>query len=155
MRDSLLRWMAGWIERGRKAGFFLLVIALCAGLGLLIALPLWLFATRQPRIYTVVALSLLAGGLVFLAARAVVRRRRLHAGHPGLSFLSGILTVLMTVVSFAGIYLMAVAIYRGLWIIAAVAAAITGLFLWLLGRARAAARKARKPPSIPAENIGR
>jgi hypothetical protein len=147
----------GWLDRGRRAGFFLLLLALCVALGLLIALPLWLFATGEPRLYTIVALAVLAGGLLFLATRAVVRRRRASRDaprRPG-SLLGGLLSTLATLVGIAGVYVAAALFVRGLWIIGAMAAAIAGLLAWALVSVRTAVRKAHKAPRVPAENKGR
>ncbi len=153
-------WIAAWIDRGRAVGLLLLIVGLCAALGLLIALPLWLFAIREPRIYTVFALALIAGVLLLLLVRAGVRRRRLppDPAHPRVSPVSRLLSVLITVVTLAGLYAAAVLFYRRLWIVGAVEVAVCGLLLWLLGVARRAARKPRperKPPAIPADTSGR
>ena len=158
-------WLAAWLERGRKAGLFVLIVALCACLGLLISIPLWLFATRQSAAYTVFTLALIGAGLVLFALRTALRRRRLpqDAGRPARSLVARSLSVVMTVSAFAGLYAVAVLFVRRLWFLGALAAAVSALLLWLLGAARKAARKAaenaqqksRKAPTIRAENSGR
>jgi hypothetical protein len=149
------RWAAGWAARLRGAGFFILVIALCAGLGLLIALPLWLFATREPRIYTVLVLALFAAGLVFLVVRGIRRRAGSDEGGRRTPAVARLFTVLIALVSIAGLYSLAALLARGLWILGVFAVVVFGLLLWLLFGVRGALRKRQKPPSDPAENNGR
>jgi heme/copper-type cytochrome/quinol oxidase subunit 2 len=149
------RWAAEWAARIRGAGFFILVLALCAGLGLLIALPLWLFATREPRIYTVLVLALLAAGLVFLVVRGIRRRAGSDEGRRRVPALARLFTVIITIVSIAGLYSLAALLAQGLWILSAVSVIVSGLLLWLLFTIRGALRKRQKPLSDPAENSGR
>jgi len=146
-----------WLGRGRRAGFLLLLLALCAALGLLIALPLWLFATGEPRLYTITSVAVLVGGLLFLAVRAIVRRRSAarDASRRGRSFAGALLSTLAAVVGVAGAYLAAALVVRRLWIIAAASIAVAGLVVWGLVGIRGALRKARKAAQLPAENRGR
>jgi hypothetical protein len=141
----------------RGAGFFLVLLALCVALGLLIALPLWFFATGEPRVYTIVALALLAGGVLFLAVRGVIRRRRLsrNTPRPRASLLAAALSALATLIGIAGAYLAAALLARRLWVLGAIEVVIAALLLWGLGSLRAAVRKARKHPPVPAENRSR
>ncbi len=156
-------WVSAWVGRGRAAGLLLLIVGLCAGLGILIALPLWLFATREPGIYTVFALALLAGVLVLLVVRAVIRRSRLSRdpARARAPLVARLLSAVITLLSLAGLYVAAVLFARKLWIVGAVEVVVAGLLLWLLGAARRAARrprrepKVRKAPTIPADTSGR
>ena len=150
-------WAAAWRERGRNAGFFLLLAALCVGLGLLIALPLWLFATREPRIYTGLALTLMAAGVLALVVRAAVRRSRRprEPAAPGHPVLAGILTTIATLLGIACLYSAAALLVRALWITAFLAVAAGALVVWLLVFLRSLARKPRKVPGTPAENRSR
>ncbi|MGA2381642.1 MAG: hypothetical protein ABSG85_20275 [Spirochaetia bacterium] len=153
MKNGLRKAIAAWIEGGRKVGFLLLLVAGSAGLGFLIAWPLWLFATTARQAYTITVLALIVGGIIFLAVRAAQRRRKAvrDAGKPRRTLLSGLLAVLMVIVGVAGVYLAAALIVRGLWIIGAGVVALWAGLLWLIGQARGAA-KARKVRPLPAEN---
>lgn len=155
MKGSFARSLARWIEAARTLGFFLLLVAGSAALGLAIAWPLWLFATSQKRLFTLCLLCLLAAAILLLAVRAVVRRR--HAtrdpGRPGRTVLSVILGILLGMSVPVGAYVTAVLLFRGLWILAIPAVLIWLAFLWLLGFLRRAA-KFRKQRAIPAENRG-
>jgi len=149
------RRLAGWIEGGRRAGVFLLLLALCGGLGLLVSLPLWLFATTEPRIYTVAALALLAAGVLFLVVRAVQRRMKADPSRTARSFFSGLFSVLIAIFTLAGLYGVAVLLVRGLWILGVIYAVTDVIVVWLLTVVQRAVRKRRKGPPVPAENEGR
>ena len=150
MNRELRKSVAAWVEGGRKVGFVILLVAGSAALGFLIAWPLWLFATSARSLYTVTVLGLAGAGIVFLVVRAARRRRKAvrDAGRPPLSVLFGSLAV---VVGVSGAYLAAALIVRRLWTVAAVVVVLSAALLWLLGRARGAA-KAQKVRPIPAEN---
>ncbi len=149
MRPGLARMRAAWIEAGRRVGFVLLIVAGSAALGFLIAWPLWLFATSDRVAYTWVVIGLAAAGAVFLAVRAVIRRRGTGPRHAALS---GFLTTLSVIVACVGLYSTLVLAVRRLWILALADLALWAGLWWLLGRARAAA-KGRKEPRVPAENV--
>jgi hypothetical protein len=149
------RWAAGWTARLRGAAFFILVIALCAGLGLLVALPLWLFATREPRIYTMVVLGLLGAGLVFLVVRAISRRAGSEERARRTPLMARLLSVLIALVSLAGLYSVAVLFSRRLWVLGGSSLVVFGFLLWPLASLRGALRKRRKPAADTAENSGR
>jgi O-antigen/teichoic acid export membrane protein len=154
--SELRRRVSAWIEAGRKTGFVILLVAGSAALGILIALPLWLFATRAREGYTITILALAAGAVVYLVVRAIVRRRSepRDPGRPRGSAASALLTTLIVIVAVAGLYLVAAVLARGMWILGALAAAAWAALLWLLGRARGAARN-RKARPVPAENKSR
>jgi hypothetical protein len=154
--SELRRRVSAWIEAGRKTGFVILLVAGSAALGILIALPLWLFATRAREAYTITILALAAGAVVYLVVRAIVRRRSAprDPGRPRGSAASALLTTLIVIVAVAGLYLVAAVLARGMWILGALAAAAWAALLWLLGRARGAARN-RKARPVPAENKSR
>ena len=150
-------WAAAWRERGRKTGFFFLLLALCVALGLVIALPLWLFATREPRLYTSLALCLLGAAVLALVVRGAVRRRRRprEPGAPARPALARLLAAMATLLGLACLYSAAALLVRGLWIVAALELIAGGLLVWLLTFLRWLARKPRKVPSTPAENRSR
>jgi len=156
------RRLASWIEAGRKTGFLLLLVAGSAALGIIIAWPLWLFATSARETYTVVVLALAAGGIVYLVVRALLRSctTARDPGRPRRSAVSGLLTALMVIVGCAGLYLVAAMAARRTWVLAALAVVLWIGLLWLLGRARNAARaraegRTRKARPVPAENRSR
>lgn len=153
MNNGLRRTVAAWVEAARKTGFLLLLVVGSAALGILIAWPLWLFATSARQAYTITVLALAGAGIVFLAVRAVQRSRKAvqDPGKPRRTFLSVLLTVLIVIVGFAGAYLAAALFVRGLWIIGAGVVVLWAGILWLMGRARGAA-KTRKVRPVPAEN---
>jgi Flp pilus assembly protein TadB len=143
---------AAGLEAGRAVGFFLLLVGGSAALGLAIALPLWAFATGYRTAYTVAFLSAAAAGLAAFVVRKAVRRRRSiqDPGKPRRSALSVGITLLVLLVFCAGLYLVAVLLYRHLWILAISALAVWAGLLGLLGWAARAA-KGRKASRIPAD----
>jgi hypothetical protein len=153
VKDGLRAAFSGWIEAGRKIGFFLLLAAGSAGLGFLIAWPLWLFATTARSAYTIAVLAAGGAGILVLVVRAARRRRRSvrDPGTPARSALSVLLAVVTWVIGLAGVYLAAALFIRGLWIVGAAVAAVWAGLLWLLARARRAV-KVRKVRPVPAEN---
>ncbi len=153
MSRELRKSVAAWIEGGRKVGFILLLVAGSAALGFLIAWPLWLFATSARSLYTITVLGLAGAGIVFLIVRAARRRRKAvrDAGRTPRSFLAVLLGALAAIVGIGGAYLAAALIVRRLWMVGAADVVLSAALLWLLGRARGAA-KARKVRPIPAEN---
>jgi len=154
--NGFRRRISAWIEAGRKTGFLLLLVAGSTALGILIAWPLWLFATSARQAYTITVLALAAGGIVFLVARAILRSRSAarDPGRPNRSAGSALLTALMVIVGCSGLYLSAALLARGIWIFGAGAAVVWAGLLWLLGRARGAVRN-RKARPVPAENKSR
>lgn len=155
-RRGFGRRLSAWIEAGRKAGFLVILVAGSAALGLIIALPLWLFATSAREAYTVVVLVSAAAGVVYLVVRSVARRRAAvrDSGRPRRSALAGFLTALMAVIGAAGLYAAAALLARGNWILGSLDLVLWAGILWLLGRGRRAARD-RKARPVPAENKGR
>jgi hypothetical protein len=156
MKNTARQTLARWFEAGRKIGFLLVLAAGSAALGLLISWPLWYFATSARHAYTVTVLVLAGAGLVFLVVRSVLRSRGAtrDPGRPRRTVLSAFLTFLMVVVGFGGAYLAAAFLARGLWFLGAADLAAWGLLLWVLGRARGAAKRP-KVRSVPAENGSR
>jgi hypothetical protein len=155
VKGPFARSLARWTEAARTFGFFLLLVAGSAALGMAIAWPLWLFATSRKRLFTLCVLCLLAAVILLLAVRAVVRRRhaRQDPGRPTRTVLSVILGILLGIAVPAGAYMTAVLLFRGLWILAVPAVPIWLALLWLLGFLRRKA-KFRKQRAIPAENRG-
>ena len=153
MRSGVRQKLENWLEAARKAGFLILLLAGSAALGLVIAWPLWLFATTQRQAYTIFALCLAGGGVLALAVRRVVRRREAprDPGRPRRTVLTVLLTILLTIVALVGGYVAAVLLYRGLWILAIPALVIWAGLLWGLGFARRASKR-RKERRDPAEN---
>jgi hypothetical protein len=153
VKTGLRTTIAAWIEAGRKIGFLLLLVAGSAGLGFLIAWPLWLFATTARSAYTIAVLAAAGAGIILLAVRAAGRRRKTvrDPGTPAHSLLSVLLAVMMGIIGLAGVYLAAALFIRGLWIIGAADIAVWAGLLWLMARARGAAMS-RKVRPVPAEN---
>jgi hypothetical protein len=147
------RVAAGWIEAATGIGFVLLLVAGCAALGLAIAWPLWAFATGARQAYTIAVLAAAAGGIIYLAVRAALKRRASarDLSLPPRSAAAGLLTVLMVLVGLCGAWAAAALLVRGIWLLGFVTAALWAGLLWLLGRARKAARN-RKARQVPAEN---
>jgi hypothetical protein len=67
------RVFRGYREIGSRAGFLGLLVVLSAALGALIALPLWLFATSAPRVYSLAVLAAAAAAALTAAVRRVLR----------------------------------------------------------------------------------
>jgi hypothetical protein len=155
MRNALQRTLSSWLDALRKAGFFVLLVAGSAGLGLLIAWPLWLFATSARGTYTIVVVSLMAAGVIFLIVRGILRRRgRMRdPGQPRRNALTLFLGILIGAVGIAGVYAAAVLFARRLWVFALPLVTVWACLLWVLSLLRRLSR-ARKEPAIPAENIG-
>jgi drug/metabolite transporter (DMT)-like permease len=153
VKTGLRTALSAWIEAGRKIGFLLLLVAGSAGLGFLIAWPLWFFATTARSAYTIAVLAAGGAGIVLLAVRAALRRRKSvrDPGKPTHSVLSVLLAVMMGIVGFAGVYLAAALFIRRLWIIGAADIAVWVGLLWLMARARGAVMS-RKVRPFPAEN---
>jgi small-conductance mechanosensitive channel len=153
VRNGFQKSFAAGLEGLRKVGFLLGLVAGSAVLGFLIAWPLWLFATSARQVYTITVLALAGAGIVFLAVRAARRRQkaRRDAGKPGLGLLPVLLTVLLVLVGISGAYLGAALFVRGLWVVGVGVLVLWAGLLWLVGRARRAA-KGRKVRRVPAEN---
>jgi len=153
---GLRRRLSAWLEAARSAGFLVLLVAGSAALGLAIALPLWFFATSAREAYTVAVLALAGAAIAWLVIRSAVRRRARtrESGGPRRSALSGLLTGIMVVIGAAGLYAAAALVARGAWILGVADLILWAGLLWLLGRARRAAR-GRKARPVPAENKGR
>jgi len=153
VKNGFRKTLARWVEAGRKVGFLLLLVAGSAALGFLISWPLWLFATSARKAYTITVLGLAAAGVIFLIVRSVQRSRTAtrDPGKPRRTFISVLMTVLMVPVGFGGVCLAAAFLVRGLWVFGAADLAAWGILLWVLGRARTAAKN-RKVRAVPAEN---
>jgi uncharacterized membrane protein YhaH (DUF805 family) len=67
------RVLGGYRQIGARIGFLGLLVILSAGLGALVALPLWLFATTSPRAYTAAVIAAAAAALAAAAARRIIR----------------------------------------------------------------------------------
>jgi hypothetical protein len=154
--STVRKTLARWLEVGRKIGFLVALVAASAALGFVISWPLWLFATSARRAYTITVLALAGAGIIFLVFRAIRRSRRAtrDPGRPRRTPLSVILTFLMVVVGLAGAYLGAALLARGLLVIAAADIVVWAALLWVLGRARSAAKNP-KVRTLPAENSSR
>jgi hypothetical protein len=145
--------MARWLEAARTIGFFLLLVLGSAAFGLAIAWPLWLFATSERKLFSIVVLCLAAAGLITLVVRAIASRRRSRRdpGRPLRALLSVLFTVLIVVIAPAGAYLAAALLYRGMLVFAIPEVIVWAALLWLLGLLRGKT-KGRKERAQPAEN---
>jgi hypothetical protein len=126
IRDAIRSMAVGIWRTLRRMLSALGVIAAIAVLGLVLSLPLWAFASYEPQAFTLVALTVLAVGLVFLLVRRVVRRAREAGGtlawlksrvNPALRGIG------VTVAFLAAAYLVVLLLARGLIAVAVVAAA--------------------------------
>lgn len=68
----LRRVLRGYREIGRRAGIVVVLVAASAALGGLITLPLWLFATAAPRLFTAVVIAAAGSGITAAAVRRLV-----------------------------------------------------------------------------------
>lgn len=66
------RVLRGYREIGRRTGIVVGLVAVSAALGGLIALPLWLFATASPRLYTAAVIAASCAGIAIAAVRRLV-----------------------------------------------------------------------------------
>jgi hypothetical protein len=155
MRQGMHRALASWLDALRKIGYFFLLVAGSAGLGFVIAWPLWSFATGAREIYTITVLAILAAGIVFLIVRAIIRGRARprDPGAPRRNALTVSLTVLIVILACAGAYAAAVLCARRMWILAVPSVLVWVGLLTLLAFLRRLARR-RKEPLDPAENRG-
>jgi hypothetical protein len=155
VKGSFHRAFSAWFEAARMAGFFILLVAGSAGLGCVIAWPLWAFATSERTAYTIFALCLAGGGLAAFAARSIIRGRRVvrDPGKPRRTVLSLLLTVVLVGVVLAGAYVEAVMLSRGLWILAIPAFVLWAGLVWLAAFTRRRAKEHKERP-VPAENKG-
>jgi hypothetical protein len=143
-----------WVEAGRGIGFFLLLLAGTGLLGFCISWPLWMFSTREPGAYTLTVLSLAGACIVFLIARAFLRKHRAveDLSKPRVTLVTALLTLLMVLVGITGAFAAIALLARRMWIWGMLDILVWVGILWLLGRARGFA-KTRKAVSIPAENL--
>ena len=132
---SVLR---GWVEAARKVALFLALVIGSAAFGVVIAWPLWRFATAARGAYTWFALGVVGAGVAAAAVRAAVRRRRLppDPSRPRRPVLSFTISTLRAVLFLAGLYAVLVFAVRAFWGLAAASAVITGGLVWLLSLAR-------------------
>lgn len=116
----LSRVLRGYREIGSRAGFLALLVVLSAALGALVALPLWLFATTNPRAYTAAVLA-----AAVAAAGATVIRRILRTGiswpRAAAKALAILLGLAKTILLLAGLYAAAAFSARRLYLPAAAA----------------------------------
>jgi hypothetical protein len=135
IREPLRAMGLGLWRTLRRLLFALGVVAAIGLLGLVLALPLWAFASFEPRAFTLVVLGLLLIGLLFLLARRVVRRAREAGGFtPWLKarVLPALRGLGVTVAFLLAAYLVLVLLARG-WVAAGVvvagAAVLLGAYL--------------------------
>ena len=104
----------------RAAGFAAVLIGASVGCGFVVAWPLWLLATTQRVVYSLLALCALGGGVVYLVVRRLTRGRRLPSAEhrPRLRWL---LTLAWIVVCAVGLYGVLLLVSRMLFVPAVVA----------------------------------
>lgn len=127
----LSRIARGYREIVSRAGFLALLVVLSAALGAAISLPLWLFATARPAVYTAAVLAAAAAGLVAAVVRRVTRS---GIGWPrvGASALAAALGILKVAILLAGLYVAAASAARGRLLPAAAGAlAFLGAVAWI------------------------
>jgi len=139
-----------WGQLAQKIGFLILLVAGSAAVGAAIAWPLWYFATSAREVYTGFVLILAAGGIVFAVVRGLVRARRMpHDGTERLRPLSGLIGVLQGLILLGGLYVSAVLLYHGIWLIAIPALLVSLGLLLLLGLARRLLKASRARATMP------
>ena len=133
----------GWLDATRKVALFLALVIGSAALGVVIAWPLWRFATAARGAYTWFALAVAVAGIAVAAARAAARRRRLprDPSRPSRPVLSGALSTLRAILLLAGVYTVLVFAVRAFWGLAGAAAVISAGLVWLLTLARRRVRR--------------
>ncbi len=151
MKRELGFVLRAWGEAARKIGFLALLVAGSAAAGLVIAWPLWYFATSARTAYTAFALILAACGIIFAIIRSILKGRNAprDTGGPRRSALSGVLGVLQAVILLCGLYLAIALFYRGMWIFAVPLLIVCFGLLVLLGLARRGAKASRGAVILP------
>jgi hypothetical protein len=141
----LPRVVRGYRQIGARLGLFVLLVVLSAGLGALIAFPLWLFATAVPRAYTIAVLAAAAAAVAAAVTRRILRTGlgwSRAAARVGLVLL-GIAKALLLLV---GLYAAAAFAARRLFVPAAVGALVfLAAAAWIGWGVREGT--ARKPPA--------
>lgn len=150
MKGELRSVVRTWGQLAQKIGFLILLVAGSAAVGAAIAWPLWYFATSAREVYTGFVLILAAGGIVFAVVRGLVRARRMpHDGTERLRPLSGLIGVLQGLILLGGLYVSAVLLYHGIWLIAIPALLVSLGLLLLLGLARRLLKASRARATMP------
>jgi hypothetical protein len=103
----------------RSLGLLLALLAASAGLGFMVAWPLWAFATTYSEAYSVFILLLLIVGAAALVARRVIRGKAARSPVAGENRRSpaatGLLILAWLVVMILGVYAAVVLFARGLY----------------------------------------
>ncbi len=140
------RILRGYLGVLRGLGFFIALLAASAGMGFLVAWPLWKFATSSRTGYSWFALAAVAAAIVLLVVRSALRRGAVPAGppsrrkrHPLVRAALGLVWTLALLAGFSVVLLLAA---RGLYIAAVPALAA----LLLLAGYLAFGRKKRTSP---------
>jgi Flp pilus assembly protein TadB len=138
-------------DLARKLGLFVLLVAGSAAVGAAIAWPLWFFATSARSAYTAFALILAGCGIIFAAARAVIRKRRAprDTAVPRRSGLFGFLGLLQALILLCGAYLACVLFFHGIWIFGVPLVLVCVGLLVVLGLARRALRASSTGEILP------
>ena len=151
MKREIRSVMRSWVELARGLGFLILLVGGSATVGVIIAWPLWYFATSNRIAYTAFALLLALAGAVFATVRSIIKgrnaaaeegRRRRHA----LSKLLGVLQILILV---SGLYLVAVLSYHAVWIFAIPLFIVCLGLIVLVGLARRTSKTSRDASIVP------
>jgi len=110
VKHELRSLIRSWGELASKFGFFVLLVVGSATMGVVIAWPLWYFATSARAAYTVFALLLALAGVVFAIVRSVIKRR--NATHEASGrrrpLLSSFLVILQVLILLSGLYVFAI-----------------------------------------------
>jgi uncharacterized membrane-anchored protein len=151
VKHELRSLIRSWGELASKFGFFVLLVVGSATMGVVIAWPLWYFATSARAAYTVFALLLALAGVVFAIVRSVIKRR--NATHEASGrrrpLLSSFLVILQVLILLSGLYVAAVLFYHGIWVFAIpLLVACFGLLV-LLGLARRASKISSDASVVP------
>ncbi len=122
MSGAFGRILRGYLGVLRGLGFFIALLAASAGIGLLVAWPLWKFATSSRTAYSWFALAAAAAVIVLLMVQSARRRRTVPAGplsrrrrHPLVRALFGLVWTLALLAGFTVVLLLAA---RGLYLAA-------------------------------------
>lgn len=74
VKEYFHRIISGYRLLFFKICSFILIFALCLGLSIVIVYPLWFLAVRYAAVYTVIALLLLSGTLLYFAVKRQIKK---------------------------------------------------------------------------------
>jgi hypothetical protein len=114
------RVLRGYLGIFKAVGFILALLGASAGLGFLVAWPLWFFATSSRLAYSIFTTAVLCAGVAYFVFNKIRRRQPRGYGRPGNRRPLGAaaLILLWVVLLAAGAYLVILLALRGMYILA-------------------------------------